>query len=191
MNDPQAIRLQTPLTEADVLALKVGDQVLLSGTIYTARDAAHKRMAEALAANQPLPIPLEGEIIYYVGPAPTKPGHVIGPAGPTTAGRVDFYTPQLLARGLKGMIGKGKRSDAVRKAVVEYRAVYFVLVGGAAALIADRIKQVEVVAYADLGTEAIHRFVVEDLSLVVADDAHGADLFEQGKAMYARPNARD
>ena len=186
MNEVSTIRLQTPLTEADVLSLKIGDQVLLSGVIYTARDAAHKRMAEALAAGQPLPIPLEGQVIYYVGPAPTRPGEVIGPAGPTTAGRVDFYTPALLARGLKGMIGKGKRSAEVRAAIVEHGAVYFVLVGGAAALIADRIKQVDVVAYADLGTEAIHRFVVEDLSVVVANDAHGADLFEQGKAMYAR-----
>lgn len=180
------VHLETPLVEADVLRLHTGDQVLLSGLIYTARDAAHKRMAEALQAGHELPIPLEGQVIYYVGPAPTRPGQVIGPAGPTTAGRVDFYTPQLLARGLKGMIGKGKRSAEVRKAIVEHRAAYFVMVGGAAALIADHIKRVEVVAYPDLGTEAIHRFHVEDLSMIVANDAHGADLFEMGKAMYRR-----
>ena len=180
------IRLHTPLTEADVMRLRVGDPVLLSGAIYTGRDAAHKRMAEALQAGQPLPIPLQGQVIYYVGPAPARPGEVIGPAGPTTAGRVDTYTPQLLARGLKGMIGKGKRSAEVRAAMVAHHAVYFVLVGGAAALIAEHIRQVEVVAYADLGTEAIHRFEVEDLSMIVANDAHGADLFEQGKAAYAR-----
>jgi fumarate hydratase subunit beta len=175
------------LTEAAVLALHASDQVMLSGEIYTARDAAHKRMAEALLAGRELPIPLEGQVLYYVGPAPARPGAVIGPAGPTTAGRVDFYTPQLLARGLKGMIGKGKRSDDVRRAIVEHRAVYFVLVGGAAALIADRIRRVDVVAYAELGTEAIHRFHVEDLSVIVANDAHGADLFEMGKAAYRRP----
>lgn len=180
------LRLNTPLTDADVLRLNVGDQVLLSGVIYTARDAAHKRMVESLQAGEALPIPLEGQVIYYVGPAPTRPGEVIGPAGPTTAGRVDTYTPVLLARGLKGMIGKGKRSPAVRAAMVEHCAVYFVMVGGAAALIADRIKQVELVAYPDLGTEAIHRLVVEDLGMIVADDARGADLFEQGRLAYAR-----
>jgi fumarate hydratase subunit beta len=182
----QPTRLETPLTEADVLPLHAGDQVLLSGVIYTARDAAHKRMAEALHSGHELPIPLEGQVIYYVGPAPTRPGEVIGPAGPTTAGRVDFCTPQLLAGGLKGMIGKGKRSAEVRQAIVEYRAIYFVMVGGAAALIADRIKKVKVVAYPDLGTEAIHCFHVEDLSMIVANDAHGADLFEMGRVMYQR-----
>jgi fumarate hydratase subunit beta len=181
-----AIALRPPLTDDDVMRLRVGDAVTLSGCIYTARDAAHQRLAEALQAGQPLPIPLQGQIIYYVGPAPARPGQIIGPAGPTTAGRVDVYTPPLLARGLKGMIGKGKRSAAVRAAMTAQRAVYFVLVGGAAALIADRIKQVEVVAYADLGTEAIHRFTVEDLSVIVANDAHGGDLFEQGRAAYAR-----
>jgi fumarate hydratase subunit beta len=182
----QPVHLETPLTEADVLRLHAGDQVLLSGVVYTARDAAHKRMAEALQAGHELPIPLAGQIIYYVGPAPARPGAVIGPAGPTTAGRVDFYTPQLLARGLKGMIGKGKRSAEVRRAIVEYCAVYFVMVGGAAALIADRIKKVEVVAYPNLGTEAIHRFHVEDMGMIVANDTHSGDLFEMGKAAYRR-----
>jgi fumarate hydratase subunit beta len=182
----EVIRLKTPLSDADVTQLNVADQVLLSGVIYTARDAAHKRMNEALQAGHELPIPLEGQVIYYVGPAPTRPGDIIGPAGPTTAGRVDLYTPQLLARGLKGMIGKGKRSPAVRSAIAEHHAVYFVMVGGAAALIAEHIKRVEIVAYADLGTEAIYRLWVEDLGMVVANDTRGLDLFEQGKASYAR-----
>ncbi len=181
---PNAIALHTPLSERDVMGLRVGDQVELSGVIYTARDAAHKRMAEALQSGQSLPIPLQGQVIYYVGPAPTRPGEVIGPAGPTTAGRVDLYTPQLLAHGLKGMIGKGKRSAAVREAIREHRAVYFVMVGGAAALISDHIRRVEVVAYADLGTEAIHRFEIDHLRMIVANDAAGGDLFEAGRMRY-------
>jgi fumarate hydratase subunit beta len=166
--------------------LRVGDQVLLSGVIYTARDAAHRRLAEALAAGHELPISLQGQVVYYVGPAPARPGEIIGPAGPTTAGRVDLYTPQLLARGLKGMIGKGKRSAAVREALQKYGAVYFVMVGGAAALITERIKRVELLAYADLGTEAIHCLEVDELRVVVANDVYGADLFESGKAAYRR-----
>ena len=185
-SDEHVIRLRTPLQEADVLALHVGDQVSLSGGIYTARDAAHKRLSEALDAGQALPIPLEGQVIYYVGPAPTRPGQIIGPAGPTTAGRVDFYTPQLLAHGLKGMIGKGKRNADVRQAITTHRAVYFVMVGGAAALIAKHISKVDVVAYADLGTEAIHRFELDGLRMIVANDVYGADLFEQGQARYTR-----
>jgi fumarate hydratase subunit beta len=182
--DKQIIRLATPLADEDVRRLRVGDQVSLSGPIYTARDAAHKRLAEALAAGQPLPITLPGQVIYYVGPAPARPGDVIGPAGPTTAGRVDFYTPQLLALGLKGMIGKGKRSLEVRRAIVEYGAVYFALVGGAAALIAEHIQQMNLIAYADLGTEAIYQLIVDDLRMVVANDAAGGDLFEAGQAQY-------
>ena len=183
------IPISPPLTPEMVQPLRAGDIVLLSGTIYTARDAAHQRLADTLAAEQELPIALEGQIIYYVGPAPARPGEIIGPAGPTTAGRVDLLTPQLLARGLKGMIGKGKRSPAVRRAMQEHGAVYFVLVGGAAALIAERIKKVKVVAYHDLATEAIHRLEVEDLRLIVANDIHGGDLFEQGKAAYRRAEA--
>ena len=178
------IQLTTPLADEAVRRLRVGDQVSLSGAIYTARDAAHKRLAEALAAGRALPIALAGQVIYYVGPAPARPGDVIGPAGPTTAGRVDFYTPQLLALGLKGMIGKGKRSLEVRQAIVDYGAVYFAMVGGAAALIAERIKQMKLIAYADLGTEAIYELVVEDLRMVVANDAAGGDLFEAGQARY-------
>lgn len=181
-----AIRLCSPLTDETLRMLKVGDRVLLSGVIYTARDAAHKRLVAALQTGEPLPIPLDGQIIYYVGPAPARPGKAIGPAGPTTASRVDPYTPPLLARGLKGMIGKGYRGPIVRQALVVHVAVYFVTVGGAAALIAERIKTANLVAYEDLGTEAIYRLEVEDFPVVVANDVYGADLFEQGKATYRR-----
>ena len=182
----EPIRLCTPLTHEAVRKLTVGDRVLLSGDVYTARDAAHARLVQALDANEDLPIPLEGQIIYYVGPAPTRPGAVIGPAGPTTAGRMDPYTPPLLARGLKGMIGKGHRSAALREAMLAHSAVYFVTVGGAAALVAARIKRVEMVAYPDLGTEAIRRIQVEDFPVLVANDVHGGDLFELGRALYGR-----
>jgi fumarate hydratase subunit beta len=180
------LALSTPLTAPAVQGLRIGQRVLLSGVVYTARDAAHQRLVEALAAGQSLPIPLTDQVIYYVGPAPARPGQVIGPAGPTTAGRVDFFTPALLARGLRGMIGKGKRSTAVRAAIVEHTAVYFVLVGGAAALIAQHIRQSELVAYPDLGTEAVYRLVVEALPMVVANDAAGGDLYEAGQAQYRR-----
>jgi fumarate hydratase subunit beta len=178
--------LTTPLTDEVVRSLHAGERVLLSGRVYTARDAAHKRMVEAIDAGQPLPFEPQGQVIYYVGPSPTKPGDVIGSAGPTTAGRVDYYTVPLLARGLKGMIGKGKRSAEVTQAMMEYRAVYLVAVGGAAALIADRIRRVELVAYEDLGTEAIRCLEVETFPLMVANDMHGADVYEQGKAAYRR-----
>src|SRR5574341_577548 len=185
-DSPLDTHLGTPLTDDVVRALKVGDRVLLSGVAYTARDAAHKRLVEALKARQDLPIPLWGQIIYYVGPSPTPPGKIIGSAGPTTAGRVDPYTPSLLACGLKGMIGKGKRSATVRQAIVTYCAAYFVIVGGAGALIAQRIKKAEVVAYPDLGPEAIYRLEVEDLPMIVANDAHGGDLYEISQARYRR-----
>lgn len=178
------IRLHTPLTDEVIRSLNVGNQVLLSGTVYTARDAAHKRLVATLEAGKTLPIPLAGQIIYYVGPAPARPGEIIGPAGPTTASRVDPYTLPLLTYGLKGMIGKGKRGGMVREALVRYTAVYLVTVGGAAALVANCIKKVELVAYHDLGTEAIRRLEVVDFPLVVANDAHGADLFELGQATY-------
>jgi fumarate hydratase subunit beta len=180
------VELNAPLAPESIPALHVGQRVRLSGVIYTARDAAHRRLAEALEAGQDLPIPLGGQVVYYVGPAPARPGDVIGPAGPTTAGRVDLYTPALLAHGLKGMIGKGKRSLAVRQAIAAYAAVYFVMVGGAAALIAQCIKRADRVAYADLGPEAIYRLEVEVLPMVVANDMYGADLFEMGQAEYRR-----
>jgi fumarate hydratase subunit beta len=180
------LELTAPLAAEAVPGLRVGQRVVLSGVVYTARDAAHRRLAEALQAGREIPIPLAGQVIYYVGPAPARPGNVIGPAGPTTAGRVDFYTPELLAHGLKGMIGKGRRNMQVRQAIVTYGAVYFVMVGGAAALIAQRIKQASQVAYPDLGPEAIYRLEVEALPMVVANDMYGADLFEIGQAQYRR-----
>ena len=178
------IYIQTPLTDEAVQKLKVGDRVRISGVIYSARDAAHKRLIEAIHHGDELPIFLAGQIIYYVGPSPEKPGEIIGAAGPTTSSRVDPYTPLLLEKGLKGMIGKGKRNAVVRDALQKYGGVYFVAVGGAAALIAERIKAVKIIAYEDLGTEAIREMVIEDFPAVVANDAHGADLYEQGKAAY-------
>lgn len=150
------IRLKTPLSDSDVEALHSGDIVLLSGVIYTGRDAAHKRLFDLTAAGEPLPVDLDGQVIYYVGPAPAKPGRVIGSAGPTTSGRMDAYAPTLIAHGLKGMIGKGIRDAHVLDAMKQHKAVYFGATGGAGALLARRIKAAEVVAYADLGTEAIH-----------------------------------
>lgn len=179
------VLLHTPLTDETIRKLRVGDRGLLSGTVYTARDAAHKRLAAALAAGEELPIPLKGQVIYYVGPSPTRPGSVIGSAGPTTSSRLDEYTPALLTRGLRGMIGKGYRNRVVRDAIARHGCVYFVTVGGAAALVAERIKRVEMIAYEDLGPEAIQKLVVEDFPLVVANDAHGGDLFEAGRAAYA------
>lgn len=176
----------TPLTDEVVRELRVGQRVLLSGVVYTARDAAHKRLVEALAADESLPIPLDGQVIYYVGPSPARPGEVTGSAGPTTSARMDSYTLPLLKSGLKGMIGKGSRSAAVRRGLVEHRAVYFVAVGGAAALIAACIREAKLIAYPELGTEAIYRLRVEDFPLVVANDIYGDDLYEQGKEVWRR-----
>lgn len=178
--------ITTPLSQEVVQTLRVGMRIKLSGIIYTARDAAHQRLSAALAENQPLPFDLAGQVIYYVGPSPAQPGQVIGAAGPTTASRVDPFTPALLEHGLKGMIGKGKRSFEVRQAIQDHQTVYFVAVGGAAALIADSIKKVRVIAYEDLGTEAIRELVVDDMPLVVANDMYGGDLFEEGQAKYQR-----
>ena len=178
------IRLQLPLRREDIASLRAGDEVLLSGTVYTGRDAAHKRLYEAMQRGEELPVDLTGQLIYYVGPAPAKPGQPIGPAGPTTSYRMDPYTPRLLQLGLKGMIGKGKRNDQVRAAMQEFGAVYFGAVGGAAALIARSIKKSEVIAYPDLGTEAIHRFTVERFPVLVLMDAHGGNLYESGPALY-------
>jgi fumarate hydratase subunit beta len=183
------VRLQTPLSEADARALRIGQRVLLTGVVYTARDAAHQRLTLAIEAGQELPLPLEGQVIYYVGPSPARPGAVIGSAGPTTSTRMDPYTPALLARGLKGVIGKGYRSPAVREALARFGAVYFTGVGGAAALAAERIRSTQVVAYADLGPEAICRLWVDDFPVVVANDAHGGDLYQAGRAAYRREAA--
>ncbi|HHW43140.1 Fe-S-containing hydro-lyase [Desulfofundulus thermobenzoicus] len=179
------IKLTTPLTDEVVENLRIGQRVLLNGVIYTGRDAAHKKLVELLDRGEELPIPLKGQVIYYVGPSPAKPGRVIGSAGPTTSGRMDAYAPRLIALGLKGMIGKGKRSPEVIKAMKQYRAVYFGAVGGAAALIARSIKSCRVVAYPELGPEAIHELVVENFPVIVVNDILGGDLYEEGVKIYA------
>ena len=182
----EPIRLTTPLSIADVEALRAGDRVLLSGTIYTGRDAAHARLIGLLEQRAPLPFPLEGQVLYYVGPTPPRPGEPIGSAGPTTSGRMDPYTPALLAAGLRGMIGKGSRSQEVREAMVRHRAVYFAATGGAGALLAQRIVGNEVVAYPELGAEAVAKLTVADFPAIVVNDCHGADLYEEGRAKYAK-----
>jgi len=179
------IRLTPPLSDADVERLRAGDQVLLSGVVYTARDAAHARLVDLIEKGEPLPFDLRGQIIYFVGPTPAPPGRPIGSAGPTTSYRMDPYSPVLVAHGLKGMIGKGKRSHDVKEALRRHKAVYFGAVGGAAALISKRILSAEIVAYEDLGPEAIRRLVVKDFPVVVVNDAHGGDLYEEGRKRYA------
>ena len=176
--------LSLPLSAQDVDMLRAGDIVYLTGLMLTGRDAAHKRLVQLLEEGKPLPVDVRGQAIYYVGPAPASPGHAVGSAGPTTSYRMDAYTPQLLKLGLNCMIGKGRRSDAVRAAMREYGAVYLGAVGGAAALIARSIKSAEVLAYPDLGTEAIHRFTVENFPAIVLMDAHGGNLYESGPAQY-------
>lgn len=180
-------RIDLPLSDEDIAKLRAGDYVHLTGTLYTARDAAHRRMVEALKKGEPLPVDIRGETIYYVGPTPAKPGAVIGSAGPTTSERMDGFTPALLEAGLKGCIGKGGRGRAVREALQRHRAVYFLAVGGAGALLSKHIKSVRVVAYEDLGTEAIRAMEVEDFPVVVCNDIYGGDLLEQGKAQWRRP----
>lgn len=172
------ITVTTPFTRTQASALKSGDKVLLSGTLYTARDAAHQRLVQCLEAGTPLPFPLTDAIIYYAGPSPAPPGRVIGAIGPTTAGRLDAYTPQLLAAGLRGMIGKGKRSPDVQNAIQEHQAVYFAALGGAAALLARCIEQVELIAWPELGAEAVRRLTVKNLPLTVINDCQGNDLYK-------------
>ena len=179
-------RVIAPLDSALVTELRAGDRVSLSGSIITGRDAAHKRMADLIEAGEKLPFSIEGEIIYYVGPTPAPPGRPIGAAGPTTSYRMDAYAPLLIEHGLRGMIGKGQRSDAVKQAMAKFGAVYFISVGGAGALISQRIKQATILAWEDLGTEAVRRLVVEDLPLVVATDVHGGDLYVTGPPEYRR-----
>lgn len=180
------IKLTTPLKEEDVVKLRIGDRVLLSGKIYTARDTAHKRLVELIDKGEPTPINLKGQVIYYVGPAPAKPGYPIGPAGPTTSVRMDPYTPKILSQGVKAVIGKGNRTQPVVDAFKKYKAVYLVAIGGAAALISKRIKSAKVVAYEDLGTEAIRELEVEDLPVIVANDTHAGDLFKEGVSKYQK-----
>jgi fumarate hydratase subunit beta len=180
------MKITTPLTDEVVERLRAGDKVEISGTIYVARDAAHKRFMEALDSGQPLPIDPRGQIIYYMGPSPAPPGKPIGSAGPTTSYRMDPYTPRLLEQGLKGMIGKGNRGHEVRQALRKHKAVYFAAVGGAAALIANSIRKAEVIAYEDLGAEALRRLEVEDFPVIVVNDIYGADAYEEGQAKYRR-----
>lgn len=176
--------ITTPLTEEVVKQLKAGDTVSITGVIYSARDAAHKRMIEALERGEKLPLPIEGAILYYLGPTPAPEGRAIGSAGPTTASRMDKYTPQLLQLGLKGMVAKGRRSQAVKDAIKENKAVYMAAIGGAGALLSKCIKEAEVIAYDDLGPEAIRKMVVEDFPAVVIADCEGNDLYETAAAEY-------
>lgn len=178
--------IRAPLDRETAKHLKAGDYVYLTGTIYTARDAAHKRMFEALEQGAPLPMEMEGNVIYYMGPSPAREGRPIGSAGPTTASRMDKYAPSLLDLGLVGMIGKGKRSETVREAIVRNGAVYFAAVGGAGALLAGSIKASEVIAYEDLGTEAIRRLEVEDFPVIVVIDSEGRNLYETAIKEYCK-----
>jgi fumarate hydratase subunit beta len=180
------IRLTTPLTDEDLERLKVGDRVLLTGAIYTARDAAHKRLFDLIRAGKALPIDIRGQVIYYVGPAPAKPGKPIGSAGPTTSYRMDAYAPKLMELGLKGMIGKGNRSAEVVEAMKKNKAVYFGATGGAGALLARSIRKAETIAYEDLGPEAIQRLEVENFPVVVINDTKGNDLYVEGAKKYRK-----
>jgi fumarate hydratase subunit beta len=180
------MRITSPIDSKVIEKLTAGTQVLISGVIYSARDAAHKRLIQALDKGEELPFDPAGQTIYYMGPSPARPGQVIGSAGPTTSSRMDIYTPRLIAAGIRAMIGKGNRSAAVREAIKKHKAVYFAAMGGAGAVLAKTIKRAEVIAYEDLGAEAILRLTVEDFPAVVANDIYGADLFEQGKTRYQR-----
>ncbi len=177
-------RITTPLTDEVIENLRAGDKVLISGNIYTGRDAAHKRLVDLVNSGQPLPFDIKGQIIYYVGPAPAKPGAVIGSAGPTTSYRMDPYAPLLIKLGLKGMIGKGSRSKEVRDAIQKYKAVYFAATGGAAALIAKSVRKMEIIAYEDLGPEAIRLLTVEDFPAIVINDVMGNDQYLEGKKQF-------
>lgn len=180
------ISITSPIGAKTIEELTVGTPVLISGVIYTARDAAHQRLTQALEKREKPPFSLRGQTIYYTGPSPARPGRIIGSAGPTTSTRMDIYTPRLLASGIRAMIGKGGRSLEVREAMQKYKAVYFVAIGGAGALLAQCIKKVELIAYDDLGPEAIRLLTVENFPAIVANDIYGEDLFEQGKAKYRR-----
>lgn len=176
--------ITTPFDDNTISSLRSGDRVSITGSVYVARDAAHKRMFENWEKNKELPFNLEGQTIYYVGPTPAKPGQIIGSAGPTTSGRMDKYTPLLLELGLKGMIGKGYRNEEVKQAIVKYKAVYFGAIGGSGALIARSIKSVEIVAYEDLGTEAIRRITFERFPAIVINDINGNDWYNESASLY-------
>jgi len=180
------VKINLPLTEGVIGELRSGDSVLLTGPMYVARDVAHRRMVEAMDGGEPLPFDISGQTIYYMGPSPAPPGKVIGSAGPTTSSRMDVYTPRLIEQGLKGMIGKGMRSQPVKDAIMKFKAVYFGAVGGAGAVISRSIRKAEVIAYDDLGAEAVRKIDVEDFPAVVINDIYGADLFEDGKVAYRK-----
>ncbi|MBT9160473.1 MAG: Fumarate hydratase class I, aerobic [Chloroflexi bacterium] len=184
-----ALRIRLPLHGEVIEKLRAGDQVRFNGIIYAARDAAHKRLVETLDRGEKLPFEIEGQTIYYMGPSPARPGKVIGSAGPTTSGRMDAYAPRLMAVGLKGMIGKGARSPEVKDAIRQYKAVYFAAIGGAGALIAKSIKKAEIIAYDDLGVEALRRLEVEDFPATVVNDIYGGDLYEEGKGKWVVSDA--
>ncbi len=179
-------KITSPLDKATALSLKAGDRVLLSGYIYTSRDAGHKRMCESLGKNEKLPIDLTDCVIYYVGPTPSKEGQVIGSAGPTTSGRMDAYAPSLMEKGLRGMIGKGERNFEVIEAMKKHGCVYFGAIGGAGALLSQCIKQSTLIAYEDLGAEALRRLYVEDMPLTVVIDSKGNNLYEIGRDEYLK-----
>ena len=181
--------LRTPLSDADVESLEAGDRVRISGVIYTARDAAHGRLAPLVEKGAKLPIDVKGQLIYYTGPSPARPGAVIGSVGPTTASRMDKFTPALLALGLKGTIGKGYRGQPVKNALRQHKGVYLGSIGGAGAVLSEFVKKAEVVAYEDLGTEAIRRLEVDGFPAIVLYDCHGGDLYQEGQKAYARENA--
>ncbi len=174
------IPLTTPLTDQALKTLRAGDVASITGEIYTARDAAHKKLVELIEQGQPLPLPLEGQVVYYAGPCPQKPGHVIGSVGPTTSGRMDAYSPTLIATGLKAMVGKGLRSEQVIEAIKSHGGVYFAAIGGAGALISKCVKEVEVIAFPELGTEAIRKLRVENFPVVVAIDCEGGNIYKKG-----------
>jgi fumarate hydratase subunit beta len=182
----EIIRIETPLTDEVVKSLHIGMEVLLSGPIYTARDAAHQKLVDLIAAGKPLPFEPKGSVIYYVGPSPAKPGQVIGAAGPTTSGRMDPFVDTLLQHGVKGMIGKGKRKQVVVDALKKHTGIYFGATGGAAALIAKSIYENKVLAFEELGAEAVARYMVKDLPLIVINDCHGKDLYDEGIAKWAQ-----
>lgn len=183
--------ISVPLDDADVLALRAGDRVLLNGVILGARDAAHARLSDSLDRGESLPVDLRGQVIYYVGPAPARPGYPIGSAGPTTSGRMDRFAPRLYAAGLKATIGKGYRSPEVRAAIVEHRGLYLAAVGGTGALLSRRIVRAEVIAYPDLGPEALYVLEVVDFPAVVINDAHGGDLYEESRNEFRRSDQSD
>jgi fumarate hydratase subunit beta len=184
---PDGIKeISPPLSDDDVESLHAGDRVRITGVLYTARDAAHARLSPLMEAGQPLPFGVRGQIIYYTGPSPARPGDIVGSVGPTTGGRMDKYTPRLLSLGLKATIGKGARSQPVKDALREHKAVYFGAVGGAGAVLSRFVKKLEIVAYGDLGTEAIRRLEVEGFPVIVINDCHGGDLYVEGMTEYAR-----